>query len=165
VSVKSEEVTEFQIDWGDGQHINLEGSLANAATLLSAGPLPFQIGTRSTSYMALGDNVPERWLGLFDKAVDETPFEAELTYTTRAELGYITQTVTLSPCEHGEHLHASVTLTYTIAVTDTDTPESLRQALYEAWRVVGEKMAELQEVWVHPYLEQALELENLHGGR
>ena len=45
-----------------------------------------------------------------------------------------------------------------------DTADTAQELLVEAWREVGDGMMELQDTWVHPFLEEALDLETLHGG-
>jgi hypothetical protein len=162
--MKLDETTEFLIDWGDHQQLTVFEGVAVAASVIAAGPLPLQVGVRSTSYMALGRDVPEAWLALFASALDPTSMQADVTYVSRAEGGFLTQGLSFAPCEQGEHLHASVSLTYTLVVDESATAEAVKAALYEAWRRVGDQMAEVQDQWFHPYLEQALELETLHGG-
>lgn len=162
--MKLEEATEFLIDWGDDQHLTVHEGLAVAVNVLNAGPVPVQVGTRSSTYMALGAEIPDAWLELFHPAIDPAAVQVDVTYMSRAERGYLTQAMSLGPCERGEHLHASVTLTYMIAVQEGEEAASVQSALYEAWRRVGDQMAELQDRWVHPFLERALDLETLHGG-
>jgi hypothetical protein len=162
--MKLEETTEFWLDWGDGQQLSLHEGLATATALLAAGPLPMQIGTRSTSYMALGSHIPGPWQALFDAALDPASIQVETTFTARCERGVLVQTLSLAPCEMGEHLHATVVLSRILPLEDDDTVAFARDLLVEAWREVGDKMMELQGEWVHPFLEQALDLETLHGG-
>ena len=106
--MKLEEITEFWLDWGSDQQLTVHEGLSVATDVLKAGPLPVQIGTRSTTYMALGPEVPGPWLALFQAAVDPTAFQVDTTFTARAERGVLVQTLSLAPCERGEHLHASV---------------------------------------------------------
>jgi hypothetical protein len=162
--LKLEETTDFLIEWADDQRLNVIEGVAVAANVLTAGPLPSQVSIRSTTYMALGKDIPEGWLSLFEHAVDPGAVQVEQTFGSRVDNGFLTQAVSLMPCEQGEHLHASVSVTHTIRVSETDTAELLKAALYESWRDVADKMAELQDEWVHPYLERALDLDTLHGG-
>jgi hypothetical protein len=162
--MKLDETTEFWLDWGDGQQLTLHEGLPVASAMLAAGPLPMQIGTRSTTYMALGAHIPRPWLDLFAPALDPASVQVESTFTARCERGLLVQTLSLAPCEMGEHLHASVVLSRLIPLEDGDSVELARELLVEAWREVGDKMMELQDEWVHPFLEMALDLETLHGG-
>ncbi len=162
--MKLEETNEFWLDWGDGQQLSLHEGLATATALLAAGPLPMQIGTRSTSYMALNSNIPAPWLALFHGALDPASIQVETTFTARCERGVLVQTLSLAPCEMGEHLHATVVLSRILPLEEGDTVPFARDLLVEAWREVGDKMIELQDTWVHPFLEDALDLETLHGG-
>lgn len=162
--MKIDEVTEFWFDWGNGQQLTVTEGLAMASQLLAAGPLPIQVGTRTITYIALGTEIPPPWLSLFNAANDPASFQAETTYTARAPRGLLTQGMSLAPCEHGEHLHASIMLQRTIQLEPEDAGKPASELLIESWRDVGERMAELQNEWVHPYLDMALDLESLHGG-
>lgn len=162
--MKIDEVTEFWFDWGNGQQLTVADGVAMASQLLNAGPLPLQIGTRTITYIALGTEIPPPWLSLFAAANNPASFQAETTLTARAPHGLLTQGMSLAPCEHGEHLHASIMLQRTIHLEAEDTKQLAAELLVEAWRDVGERVAELQNEWVHPYLDMALELESLHGG-
>jgi len=162
--LKYEELTDFLIDWGDGQQLRVQEGIAVATQVLRAGPLPVQIGTTSSTYMALGKDIPAKWLTLFDKSHSPAALHAEVTYHGRTDQGFLSQTLSLAPCEQGEHLHATVIVSQTIHVGDGSTAETLSESLYEAWRSVGDAIAELQEEWVLPFLEQALAIEELHGG-
>lgn len=163
--MKMEERTEFLIDWGDGQQLTVHEGLAVATGVLQAGPLPLQIAVRTTTYMALGQHVPARWLALFDKSLEPTAVQAELSYAWREALGICTQAMSLAPCEQGGHLHANVTVSYSVFIEAETSTEALTSALYEAWRTTGERMEELQLGWIAPFLEQALVIEELHGGQ
>jgi len=162
--MKLEETTEFWLDWGDGQQLSLHEGLATASAMLAAGPLPLQVGTRSTSYMALGAWIPAPWQALFDAALDPSSIQVETTYTARCARGVRVQTLSLAPCEMGEHLHATIVLSRILPLDEQETVEVARELLVEAWREVGEQMMELQDRWVHPFLELALDLKTLHGG-
>lgn len=162
--MKLEETTEFWLDWGDGQQLSLHEGLATASAMLAAGPMPLQVGTRSTSYMALGAHIPAPWRSLFGPALDPSSIQVETTFTARCERGVLVQTLSLAPCEMGEHLHATVVLSRILPLDERDTVEGARDLLVEAWREVGDQMMELQDEWVHPFLEEALDLETLHGG-
>lgn len=163
--VKIDEITEFWFDWGSDQHLTVHEGLAMATNVLAAGPLPLQVGTRTTTYMALGTEVPAPWLSLFAAAQDPTSFQVESTFTARAPRGILVQAMSLAPCEQGEHLHATITLQRMIQLEPADAGERAAEFLVESWRDVGERMAELQEEWVNPYLDVALDLETLHGGQ
>ncbi len=162
--MKLEEITEFLIDWGDQQQLTVHEGLAMVVGVLTAGPLPVQVSTRSSTYMAVGTDVPESWLELFAAAADAGAIEANLTFVSRVEDGFLTQVLSLMPCEQGEHMHASASLTHTLVLEGAEPLAEVQAALVEAWRRVGDGMAELQDRWFHPFLEQALELETLHGG-
>ena len=162
--MKIEETTELWLDWGDGQQLSLHEGLGVAAAMLEAGPQPVQVGVRSTTYMALGARVPEPWQSLFAAALDARATEVEATYTTRCDRGVRVQTLALAPCELGEHLHASVILQRLVPIDPGDSPTTARDLLVEAWREVGDAMLELQDEWVHPFLDLALDLDTLHGG-
>jgi hypothetical protein len=160
--VKLQESTDFMIDWGEGQHLRVHEGVAMATQVLRAGPLPVQLTTTSTTYMALGTKVPAKWLGLFEHAIDKTSVRVELHHQSRAGRALVGQTITLAPCEQGEHFHADVSVSSTLPVEEGDSLDALSAALYEAWRSVGELMSELQEEWVFPFLEDALVIEDLH---
>lgn len=162
--MKLEETTEFWLDWGDGQQLSIHEGLATMTALLHAGPLPMQIGTRSTTYMALGARIPGAWQALFGPALDPSSVQVESTFTARCARGVRLQTLALAPCEMGEHLHATVGLSRILPLHDHDTADTAQELLVEAWREVGDGMMELQDTWVHPFLEEALDLETLHGG-
>lgn len=162
--MKLEETTEAWIDWGDGQQLSLHEGLATTLALLEAGPRPMQLGIRSTSYMALGAVVPPPWQALFAGSLDASAYQVETTFTARCEVGIRVQTLSLAPCEMGEHLHASVVLQRVVPVDEQATMDTMRSMLIEIWREVGDGMMELQDEWVHPWLEDALDLETLHGG-
>ncbi|MFT6144324.1 MAG: hypothetical protein ACJAZO_002489 [Myxococcota bacterium] len=162
--MKIDEVTEFWFDWGDNQQLTVHEGLAMATNLLAAGPLPKQIGTRTSTYIALGPEVPPPWLSLFAAANDPASFQVETTLTARAPRGLLIQGMSLAPCEHGEHLHASIILQRIIQLEPSDAGNPAVELLVESWRDVGDRMAELQNEWIHPYLDVALDLETLHGG-
>lgn len=162
--MKLDEFTEFWLDWGNDQQLTLHEGLAMATDVLKAGPLPLQIGTRSSTYMALGADVPPAWLALFHHAADPTSFQVDTTFTARAERGLLVQTLSLAPCERGEHLHASVLLSRIVPLEEGDTIEEARALLVESWREVGDRMAEVHEQWFDPFLDVALDLDTLHGG-
>lgn len=163
--MKVEETTEFLIEWGDDNRLSLHEGLAMASTVLDAGPLPVQVSTRSTTYMALGADVPAPWMRLFEHAHDPGAMQVEQSFVSRAEHGFITQVLSLSPCEQGEHLHATLTLTYLLLIEEGAAKAAVKARLVEAWRDVGDRMTELQDQWVVPFLDSALELESLHGGQ
>ena len=162
--MKYEETTDFWIDWGNEQNLTVQDGLATATQVLRAGPRPLQLSTRSTTYFALGENIPPLWLALFEHAHDSASVQADLRFVARGDLGFITQAIALSPCEQGEHLHASVSLEYMVVVGEDAPIDEIEAALYETWRDVGERMSELQEQWVMPFLDEALDLNSLHGG-
>ena len=163
--MKIDEVTEFWFDWGNNQQLTVHEGLAMATNLLAAGPLPLQIATRTSTYIALGSDVPPPWLSLFDAANDPASFQVETTLTSRAPRGLLVQIMSLAPCEHGEHLHASILLERMLHLEPSDAGKGAAELLVESWRDVGERMAELQNEWVHPYLDMVLDIETLHGGR
>jgi hypothetical protein len=162
--MKLEETTEFWLDWGEGQQLTVHEGLAMALAVLEAGPQPLQVGMRSTSYMALGARIPGPWQALFSAALHPAATAVETTFTARMDRGSLTQSLSLAPCEMGEHLHATVTLMRVVPLFEHDSPTTARDLLVEAWREVGDGMMELQDEWVHPFLEEALHLETLHGG-
>jgi len=163
--MKLEEVTEFWFDWGNEQQLTVHEGLAMATDLLAAGPMPLQLGVRSSTYIALGEEVPPPWLALFQPAHDPSSFQVEMNFTARAERGVWVQHQSLAPCERGEHLHASIVLSRILPMESSDTVETARAALFEAWREVGDRMGEMQEQFVLPYLDMALDLDGLHGGQ
>jgi len=57
-----------------------------------------------------------------------------------------------------------VVISRVLPLAETDTIEHARGLLFEAWREVGDRMGELQERYVLPWLDIALDLETLHGG-
>ena len=162
--MKIDEMTEFWFDWGSGQQLTVHEGLAMATNVLAAGPLPLQLGTRTTTYIALGTEIPPPWLSLFASAIDPASFQVETTMTARAPRGLLVQGMSLSPCEQGEHLHASIMLQRLIQLEPSDAGKVAAELLVESWRDVGDRMTELQNEWIHPYLDMALELESLHGG-
>ena len=162
--MKLEEITEFWLDWGSDQQLTVHEGLSVATDVLKAGPLPVQIGTRSTTYMALGPEVPGPWLALFQAAVDPTAFQVDTTFTARAERGVLVQTLSLAPCERGEHLHASVTISRVVPIEATETVEDARSLLVESWREVGDALGEVPEAWFEPFVDIALDRQTLHGG-
>jgi len=160
--MKYEENTEFLIDWGDGQHLRVHEGIVMATTSLQGGPRPVQLATTSNTYMALGAQVPAKWLTLFDRALDRTAHRIQLQYQWQDGRLFFSQNMSLAPCDQGEHLHAEVGIGCTLVVEEADTTDGLSQALYDAWRTCGDLMGELQEEWVFPFVDEALVIEELH---
>ena len=109
--------------------------------------------------------IPERWMTLFDKT-ERHPLGAELSYTEYLEdSARLTTSYEIMPCEHGEHLHLIVTVLYDLLAG----PEELfpgkagAKAMHEGWQLVAERISEAKVEWIYPCLEQALEIETLHG--
>jgi hypothetical protein len=136
--VKIDEVTEFWFDWGDNQQLTVHEGLAMATNLLAAGPLPKQIGTRTSTYIALGPEVPPPWLSLFAAANDPASFQVETTLTARAPRGLLIlwpRVSTANTCTPASSYNASSSLNHQmLEIPPLSSSLSLGETSATAWR-------------------------------
>ena len=161
--MKLEEGEGFLVLWKEG-HLDLKG-VSETMTLLKAAPGPIEVVARTHVYLAF-DRVPDQWLSLFDKALEGPPTEVSLEYKEKLDEDLITTTYLLTPCELGEHMHAQIIVSYSVVAPDGKTLDGVESAelIYRAWQTVGSRIEGLKGIWIHPFLEAALDIEQLHGG-
>jgi hypothetical protein len=152
----------YLLTWQGGQ-VHVE-SFSEAMRLVDAKHDLVQIGAKQVGFMSF-DKPPEWWVEQLAGHADEPPDQVRCDYTYNADSIMVQVQMACYPCEQAGHYHAEVEV-YAIAdmkKVDGKTKGKSLLILEQLWRLVGEKYDELEEVWIKPFLEHALELEGIHG--